>query len=289
MPLYNFFSKLGAINYNNEIVTNIVTNIRLREKITNLNVTFYPYVIKEDERPDNIAYHYYEDERYAWIVLLSNYIIDPYYQWPLSVNNFNKFITKKYGSIEESKRRIYFYRNNWYNDETILTLSAYEALPANLKKYWSPILSYNSVVTSYERKKDETSIDTNRIVEISTSSVTGFTIGDIIKQKTSGVVSASGEIKAIKSTSVVVNNITGDFSTTTGSVGSLLNYEENVSRSVSGVSVLNTSLPVSELVYWEPVSYFDYENEQNESRKTIKLIDRQYVPIIEEQIIEVLA
>jgi hypothetical protein len=45
------------------------------------------------------AFNYYDDPAYAWLVLLSNNIIDPYFEWPLSVYDFNQFIKKKYGSI----------------------------------------------------------------------------------------------------------------------------------------------------------------------------------------------
>lgn len=289
MSLYNFFSKMGTISYNNELVTNILTSVKFKDIVLKNNVNFYPYVVKEGERPDSIAYHYYEDERYAWLVLLSNSIMDPYFEWPLSLGEFNEFLKKKYGSVETAISTIAFYRVNWYKDDSIISTAAYESLTTARKKYWSPIVGFNGVVTSYERKKDDTIVDTNKIVEVNVNNTTSLTIGGRVKQKTSGTLSATGTVRAIKTTSIVVNNITGEFSPTAGSIGSLLNEDETVSKTVTSTSVISSPIPADELVYWEAVSSYDYENELNESRKTIKLIDRQYLSQIEDEMVELLS
>lgn len=289
MSLYNFFSKLGTVSYNNEIVTNLLTSVKFKEIVLKNNANFYPYVIKEGERPDSIAYHYYEDERYAWLVLLSNSINDPYYQWPLSLNDFNNYLRKKYTSLESAIEKIAFYRNNWYKDDSIITLSAYEALPASRKKYWSPIIGFNSATNSYERKRDDTTLETNKIIEVTVNNTTGFTVGDRVKQKTSGALSATGDVKAIKNSSLVINNVTGGFDVTAGSIGSILNDLETVSKTVTAVTTINIAIPEVEAIYWEPVSFYDYENELNESRKSINLIDRQFLTQIEDEMVELLS
>lgn len=289
MSLYNFFNKLGSVNYNNEIVTNILTSVRFKDVVLKNNVNFYPYTVREGERPDSIAYHYYEDERYAWLVLLSNTIVDPYYEWPLSVNEFNDYIKKKYGSIETAIETTAFYRNNWYKDDSIITTAAYDALPAVRKKYWSPIVGYNNSITSYERKKDDTILETNKVVEIRLNNTTGLNVKDRVKQKTSGTLSATGTIQAVKESSVVVANITGEFAITSSPVGSLLNDAETISKTITATTTINTPISANEAVYWEAVSVYDYENELNESRKTIKLIDRQYLKTIEDEMVELLS
>ena len=286
MALYNYFSKLGSINYNGEIVNNIIVSIRFKELVLNNNIVFYPYTIKEGERPDSIAYSYYDDERYAWLVYLSNTIIDPYFEWPLSASEFNNFIVKKYGSIETSINKIAFYRNNWYKDESIISISAYSALSSDLKKYWNPIVGYNGEITTYSRKEEDRSLETNKVVEVTVSSSSGYVIDEKISQKTSGVITATGNIKAINGNILSVANIAGEFLVTAGSVGSILNNSQTISRSATKVTVINTAIPSDEAVYWEPVSNFDYENELNESRKTIRLVDRQYLNLIEDQISE---
>jgi len=281
MSLFNYFTKLGSVSYNNDIVTNIITSVRFKEAVEKQVTVFYPYTIQEGERPDTIAFKYYEDERYAWLVYLSNSIIDPYYEWPLSLNDFNKLILKKYGSIEKSLNKVAFFRNAWYKDDTMLSVSGYNALSTGRKKYWNPIYGYNDTIGSYERKKEDRVVDTNRIVELTlTTSTTGIILGERVKQGT-----ASGDVLAIKSNSVVVSRIRNTFT-----AGGGLTFEDSgESRVSSDVDTIYTAIPADEEAYWEPVSYYDYENELNESRKHIKLIDRQYLTTIEDQMLELLS
>jgi hypothetical protein len=289
MSLYNFFTKIGTVNYNNEIVTNIITSVRFKDVIKDKINNFYPYTIKEGDRPDTIAANYYEDSRYAWVVYLSNSIIDPYYEWPLSVNEFNKFLIKKYGSVERSINNVAFYRNAWYKDDSVLTVSGYNALSSSRKKYWNPVTGFNGAITSYERKREDYIAETNKVIQVNVSSTTGFIIGERVTQRTSGNISATGFIKAIDSTKLVINHINGEFLTTGGSVSTILGTDSNSARSVTSASTIYEAIPVDEIVYWEAVSSYDYENELNESRKNIKLIDRQYLDIIEDQMIELLS
>lgn len=289
MALYNYFSKLGTTTYNGELVVDIIKNVRFKEFVKKNVVTYYPYTVKEGERVETIAYNYYEDERYAWVVYLSNNIIDPYHQWPLSVKDFSKFIIAKYGSIETAQQKISFYRNNWYNDDSILTTSAYSALTGNLKKYWNPIIGYSGEIGSYERKKDDSIVETNLVLDINVNSSDDFIVGERVTQKTSGVVTGAGWIKAIKEGVITINNISGQFSNTSGSVGSIVGSTSEISRTVTEVVETYRAITLIEQAYWSPISFYDYEDELNESKKHIKLIDRQYIPVIEDQMTELLS
>jgi len=289
MALYNYFSKLGTTTYNGELVVDIIKNVRFKEFVKKNVVTYYPYTVKEGERAETIAYNYYEDERYAWVVYLSNNIIDPYHQWPLSVKDFSKFIIAKYGSIETAQQKISFYRNNWYNDDSILTTSAYSALTGNLKKYWNPIIGYSGEIGSYERKKDDSIVETNLVLDINVNSSDDFIVGERVTQKTSGAVTGAGWIKAIKEGAITINNISGQFSNTSGSVGSIVGSTSEISRTVTEVIETYRAILLIEQAYWSPISFYDYEDELNESKKHIKLIDRQYIPVIEDQMTELLS
>ena len=288
MSLYNYFSKIGTTPYNDSTVNNILTSIRFKEATSKQNVIYYPYTIAEGERPDTIAYNYYGDERYAWLVLITNSIVDPYYEWPLSTKEFSDFITNKYGSIANAQEQVAFYRTNWYSDDSMLSVAAFNALSTSLKKYWQPIVGYNGAIGSYERKKEDLVLDTNKTVSLTLNNTTSLTIGQKVIQKTSGTITASGYIRAITSTSVTLNHITGTFAVTAGAVGSLTDTGSTVSKSVSDATVIYNGIPVAEAAYWEQVSMYDYENELNESRKIIKLLDRQYLDIVEDQMIELL-
>ena len=96
MSYFSLFPKTKFLN--NEIV-NLAVSVRLHKLIQNDAFALLNYAIKDGEAPDTVAFNYYSDPSYAWLVLLSNNILDPYFEWPLSVYDFEKFITKKYGSI----------------------------------------------------------------------------------------------------------------------------------------------------------------------------------------------
>lgn len=289
MSLYNYFNKLGTSYYNGEITTNIIKSIRFKDIVLKNKINFYSYTIREGERPDSIANHYYDDSRYAWLVLLCNSIIDPYYEWPLSSENFNRHIVKKYGSIKTATEKTIFYKNNWRKDDSMISTNVYQSLPSNRKKYWDVVLGYNNEILNYERRKSDNTLETNMIVELSLSNVTGLFLEQQVIQKTSGVITASGNIKAIKDTSIIVNNVLGEFATTSGNVGSITTEQNNVSKNILSTTVINVSIPLDEAVYWEPISAYDYEFEINESRKEINLIDKSYLPLIEDQMVELLA
>src|SRR5690606_25669681 len=58
---------------------------------------------------DTIAYKYYNDVTLDWVIFLINQIFDPFFQWPLSYQEFNEFIVKKYGSIENAMNTTFKY------------------------------------------------------------------------------------------------------------------------------------------------------------------------------------
>ena len=60
---------------------------------------FYPYQVKQGDRPDTVSEGYYGRFFYSWIVYLSNNILDPYFQWQMTQQIFQEFITEKYGYV----------------------------------------------------------------------------------------------------------------------------------------------------------------------------------------------
>tara|TARA_Y100000310_G_scaffold332047_1_gene406832 strand:- start:7189 stop:7710 length:522 start_codon:yes stop_codon:yes gene_type:complete len=94
-----------------QIAVNVTLRARIREIIERSTAVYYTYNVNGDERPDTVAYNYYGDSRYDWLVLYSNNIIDPYYDWPLGYEEFKRYIIKKYNSISSAKSTIHAYQN----------------------------------------------------------------------------------------------------------------------------------------------------------------------------------
>ena len=83
-------------------VTDITRRFSVANFISNGNVTFDTYHVQDGERPDAVAYDYYDDFTLDWLVLLTNEIQDPYFEWPLSYEQFNNMILQKYRGLGDS-------------------------------------------------------------------------------------------------------------------------------------------------------------------------------------------
>ena len=92
----------------------VVKNITARSKLSELipSTVYYTYQVQEGETPEIIADKYYGSSTRHWIILFANNIVDAQYDWPLSYDAFNKYIVKKYGSIENSKTEIHHYEKS---------------------------------------------------------------------------------------------------------------------------------------------------------------------------------
>lgn len=272
-----YFSKFPAVMYGNALATNIMARIKLDSSVRNSSTVFHSYVLKEGERPDTIAEHYYGDPYFAWLIYYANEIIDPYFEWPMNQRDFESFIVNKYGSSTAAYEKILFYKVNWETDENMIQPGAYDSLPARLKKYWVPVISHRGNIVSYERSQLDLTVETNQIVQLTVSDGTIFTLEEQVKQINGSTVEASGFVKYNSGTSVVVEKIEGEFSTSYP----LINFSNTVNTSVSSVSLIKQCIPEEEVIYWSPVYAYNYENELNESRKQIQLIDASYIDKIE--------
>ena len=89
-------------------VKNLFKRAKLREDIFSDLSFFVKYSILGDERPDNVAYKFYNDSTLDWLILLSNNITNVQNEWPLSQQAFYNFLIDKYGS-EEVLNQVHHY------------------------------------------------------------------------------------------------------------------------------------------------------------------------------------
>ena len=73
-----------------QIVTDIFQRIILSKEFSD-NISFYEkYDIRDGETPEDVSYKFYGTPYLHWLVLLSNTILDPRFEWPLTENNLYK-------------------------------------------------------------------------------------------------------------------------------------------------------------------------------------------------------
>ena len=98
LPNFDYVSRIpGAKNINDYVqVKNIFKRFKIKSEILNDLSYFTKYKIIGDERPDQIAYTYYDNPYYDWVVLLANNILNVETEWPLSQDSLYNYMIDKY-------------------------------------------------------------------------------------------------------------------------------------------------------------------------------------------------
>jgi len=82
-----------------QIVTNISLRVRLSDELKNNFSLFDKYDIKDGETPEILADKFYSNPQLHWIILHTNDILDPRFDWPLTTNNLVLFTQGKYNNV----------------------------------------------------------------------------------------------------------------------------------------------------------------------------------------------
>lgn len=89
--------------------TNIMVRYRIREIVSKYSDLLFSYVVKDGEKPFMVADKYYGRPELSELILITNNIIDPYFEWPLNDNEMTDFLNHKYGSFEQSTQMVHSY------------------------------------------------------------------------------------------------------------------------------------------------------------------------------------
>ncbi len=80
-----------------KLMPHIIKRVKLRTGIKSGLFLFDNYDVKEGEKPEDVAFKYYDDAGLHWVILMTNNITDRYYEWPMTQPQFQNFIEDKYG------------------------------------------------------------------------------------------------------------------------------------------------------------------------------------------------
>ena len=113
----NYFRNIPKVKYDingaepNKFlnVTNIMKRISFKPSVIEDISDYYPYRVKDGERPDIISHQKYGSVAYAYLIMLINNIYDPIFDWPLSAQQFEKYLTNKYGSVSSAMGTTKYY------------------------------------------------------------------------------------------------------------------------------------------------------------------------------------
>jgi hypothetical protein len=83
---------------NQKLVTDLMTRVKVREKVIDEISLYDTYDVPSGERPEDTAFKHFGSATYHWVILLTNNITDAYYDWPMSDQTFETFIRGKYSN-----------------------------------------------------------------------------------------------------------------------------------------------------------------------------------------------
>lgn len=262
----SFFGSFPLYYYNNVLCKNITQRTVISKQVTNDYTSFYDHELSEGDRPDMISHRAYDNVFFDWMLYYANGVTDPYFDWYLDSDSFTKYIKHTYGSIAEAQERIIHYRVNWLSDDRQLSPGTYQALPTQVKKYWEPFHDDANRIVYYARKQIDSKTGTNRIVEFTPAAVAGFVNGERVTQRTGNTITASGSIMKIGS-KMTVCHVEGTFV-----AGTITGMSSDATTTIADPAVIVTCIVAAEAAYWEAVSYYDYELENNELKKNIRVL-----------------
>lgn len=82
-----------------QIVTDIFRRVAIAQETKNNYTAFDQYDIKDGETPEILSDKLYGTPMLHWIILLSNDILDPRFEWPLSNVDLIEYCKSKYHSV----------------------------------------------------------------------------------------------------------------------------------------------------------------------------------------------
>ena len=274
-----YFEKFPVITYSNNVVRDITARTVVLRSVYNNPVLYYTYNIVSGERPDNIADRYYKDEYAGWALHLINNVIDPYYDWHLDQETFKDFLTKKYGSYINAVSKVKHYRNNWYSYQDPITEAQYNAIDPSLKKFFEPIYAdeyYSTTPIAYKRKQEDWVKTTNQIVTYNANGFT-FIIDEVVDIYQDSTKLGSGQAASKANTFLTIQHTSGVVTANTGGTFTVRGRESAANSVYNTATLLTNNIPAIESSYWDPVYYYDYENESNEKNKTIRVLKSNYI------------
>ena len=277
-----YFRKFPLTVYKDQPAINIMKRVDFNSNVRNFFSAFYTHTADGGEKVENIAFDYYNDVDFDWLIYHTNDVLDPYHGVALNYEDFNNTIIKKYGSVEKAKKKTVLYRNNYRGDPSFLSQEGYDALTGGRKKYWSPEFGPLGLI-GYNRNTDEMYASTNRIISFSFASTvtTTFTEGEIVEASNG----ATATVSTANTTYVTLKHINGSWDgptsdfTVTGD-----DSAQTITFDFDSYKLLKDVIPADEQVYFSKYSAYDMEDDQNEALRELQIIDDSYAEEVNVQL-----
>lgn len=147
----SYFANLPIIDYSGVKLRDLMTSARIAREVLDTGVVFYPYTLQDGDTLTSIAYDYYGSVEFDWLVLFSNQMVDPVFDWYMSSDDFDLYIEANYGSVPTAMHTIHHYESHQGGLEYTPTDYAYN--PTGLDE--SGLVLYAVDCYTWESRKNE--------------------------------------------------------------------------------------------------------------------------------------
>lgn len=274
----NYFSDFGSVYYtfdrdakNLKLVTNIFTKIQVIPEILKNTSIYFKYSVKDQEKPEDLAFNVYGDANRYWIITFANQILNPKFDWPLDSYSFERHVDSKYKTMDFS-----LVSSNG-------TFEVGESVFNTDNQYVGQVEAVGSGNVTLSLIENAFTVGT--VI----SGDTSFAYGNIASyaQNTSGLVWSQANMRNPVYTQKIINTMGDEQITTIEVTQNDYNFANNnvyprlMLDTIKSVTIGTSTVAIEE-TYAEQ-NYYDYELDMNEKRRTIMVPDPIYVSQIEDE------
>jgi hypothetical protein len=306
-----FFSTYPKTIINNRLITDLTARAAIRQKYSDRLSIYYPYALQEGDTPEIIAAKYYGDPERHWIVMLANDTINPFFDFALDYQVFDRYLNDKYKNEANSVNQWAdsTWRGQWNTNQYFVANTVIVSNTAficnkthtptvfldDLKKnYWTRILDGVYWKDEWQENMDYNKNDVvrhNNTIYICTqdnldNANNNITFSDANYWKTysNGAEYAAVTTYGYRATTSVFDSNTNATTENTIFIDKKSyngEYDDDVFNYASEVK---ESGNITKTTSKERISIYQYEQELNESKREIKLIREEYVPQLEQEL-----
>ena len=154
--------------YDYQVVKNIFKRAVLRNDVFDEVTAFTKYSVEGDERPDQVAFDFYQDPNLDWVVLTTNNIVHVRDEWPMGNQDFLTYLNGKYTA--EELANIHHYETDVLRDSRGRLIHPKGlTVPSNYSISFldNGVLRTESKITSFTFLENETNLnDAKRDIKI---------------------------------------------------------------------------------------------------------------------------
>lgn len=92
-----YFSNPQRIKYDGRVVADMTIRMNIIQSVLANKDLSYDYTLDQGDLPENIAFKFYGDVNLHWIILLTNEIYDPFYEWYMTDAEVLDYSKRVYG------------------------------------------------------------------------------------------------------------------------------------------------------------------------------------------------